>query len=176
MKRPIVSSLNKILLIIIVLAFVVSVTGCKKEDQSRERASKESVQTAANTVNKADEAIKHDAEKEKAALALAERWLTLIDTGKHLESWQEASDYFRKSVKEETWKQVLQSRRNNLGGVISRKFKDRIYKTAIPGEPEGQYIVVQYETSFQLNKSATEEVSAILEKNGRWKVSGYHLR
>lgn len=115
-----------------------------------------------------------NAEKEKAAVTIAEKWLALIDTGKYSESWREANEYFRNSVKKDQWEKIVRSVRTSTGKVISRKLKTKIYKTALPGEPQGQYIVIQYTTSFQNNKSATEEVS-MFDKNGRWRVSGYHL-
>jgi hypothetical protein len=116
-----------------------------------------------------------NAEKEKAAITITEKWLVLIDTGKYSESWREANEYFRNSVKKDQWDKTVQSVRTSIGKVISRKLKTKIYKTALPGEPQGQYIIIQYATSFQNKKSATEEVVAMLDKNGRWKVSGYHL-
>ena len=116
-----------------------------------------------------------NAEKEKAAITITEKWLVLIDTGKYSESWLEANEYFRNSVKKDQWDKTVQSVRTSIGKVISRKLKTKIYKTALPGEPQGQYIIIQYATSFQNKKSATEEVVAMLDKNGRWKVSGYHL-
>ena len=115
-------------------------------------------------------------EKEKAAVAVADKWLNLVDSGKYLESWREANEYFRNSVKQDQWALIVQPVRKNLGKLISRKLKAKIYKNASTGEPQGQYIIVQYETSFQNKNLVIEEVVAMLEKNGRWKVSGYHLR
>jgi hypothetical protein len=116
-----------------------------------------------------------NAEKEKAAVTTAEKWLALIDTGKYSDSWREANEYFRKSVKQDQWENTVRSVRTNTGKVISRKLKNKIDKKPSPGEPQGQYIIIQYATSFQNNKYATEEVVAMLDKNGRWRVSGYHL-
>ena len=41
-------------------------------------------------------------EKEKTAVAAAEKWLVLVDGGKHEESWKEAAAYFKTAVKAET--------------------------------------------------------------------------
>ena len=42
-------------------------------------------------------------EKEKAALATAEKWLAFVDAEKYAESWQEAAEYFRNAVKQKQW-------------------------------------------------------------------------
>ena len=87
-----------------------------------------------------------NAEKEKAAITAAERWLTFIDTGKYSESWQEAAEYFRNAVEPGQWEQMLKSVRTPLGKMISRKLKTKTYKTALPGAPDGQYVIIQFET------------------------------
>ncbi len=116
-------------------------------------------------------------EKEKAAVTTAEKWLALIDTGKYSESWLEANEYFRNSVTQEQWEKIVRSVRARTGKVISRKLKTKNNKTDfLPGELQGQYIMIQYATSFQNKKSATEEVVVMFEKNDRWMVSGYHLK
>jgi hypothetical protein len=117
-----------------------------------------------------------NAEKEKAAVSAAENWLTLVDTGKYSESWQEAAENFRSAVKQDQWGQMLQSVRTPLGKVISRKLKTKVYKKALPGAPDGQYVVIQFETSFQNKKSAIETIITMFDKDGRWRIAGYHLK
>jgi hypothetical protein len=114
-------------------------------------------------------------EKDKAAVTVADKWLMLIDTGKYSESWKEANEYFRKSITQDQWEKTVRSVKINTGKVISRKLKNKIDKKPLPSEPRGKYLIIQYATSFQNRKSVTEEVAVMLEKNGRWKVSGYHL-
>jgi hypothetical protein len=117
-----------------------------------------------------------DADKEKAAVTAAQKWLTLIDAGKYSESWQESSEYFRNAVNQDQWEQMLQSVRNPLGKVISRKLKTKAYKTSLPGAPDGQYVVIQFDTSFQNKKSAIETVTPVFDKDGQWRMSGYYIK
>lgn len=117
-----------------------------------------------------------NAEKEKAAFTAAQKWLTLIDEGKYSESWQESAEYFRNAVKQDQWEQMLQSVRMPLGRVISRKLKTKVYKTSLPGAPDGQYVVIQFEASFQNKKSAIETVTPIFDKDARWRASGYYIK
>ena len=116
-----------------------------------------------------------NSEKERAAVTVADKWLMLIDTGKYSESWKEANEYFRKSITQDQWENTVRSVRTNTGRMISRKFKNKLDKKPLPSEPRGKYLIIQYATSFQNRKSVTEEVVLMLDKSGRWKVSGYHL-
>jgi hypothetical protein len=114
--------------------------------------------------------------KEKAAVAAAEKWLGLVDKGEYTESWKEAAAYFRNSVSEQKWEQAAQGVRKPLGELISRKVKTAMYKTSLPGAPDGEYVVMQFESSFANKKSAVETVTTVLDKAGKWRVVGYFIR
>jgi len=114
--------------------------------------------------------------REKIAVAGAEKWLGIVDEGKYAESWKEAAEYFRNAVKEDSWEQAVQTVRKPLGKLISRKVKTATYKTALPGAPDGQYVVIEFETSFENKKSAIETVTPMMEKDGTWRVSGYFIK
>ena len=115
--------------------------------------------------------VAEDSDKEKATVASAEKWLGLVDGGKYGESWKEAAGFFRNAVKQEQWEQSLQTVRKPLGKSISRQMKSKTYKTSLPGAPDGEYVVIQFETSFENKKSAIETVTPMMDKDGRWRVS-----
>lgn len=115
-------------------------------------------------------------EKEKAAVGAAEKWLGMVDAGKYAESWKEAAELFRNAVKQEQWKQSLQAARKPLGKLLTRKLKSKAYSTTLPGAPDGEYVVIQFETSFEHKASAVETVTPMLDKDGRWRVSGYYIK
>lgn len=117
-----------------------------------------------------------NAEKEKAAVSAAQKWLALIDDGKYAQSWKEAAEYFRNAVPQDQWKQMLQSVRGPLGKMISRKVSTSEYKTSLAGAPDGEYVVIHFETSYQNKKSAIETVTPILDKDGKWRVAGYYIK
>lgn len=116
------------------------------------------------------------ADKEKIALVAAEKWLTLIDRGKYAESWKETAEYFKTAVKQEQWEQSLVAVRKPLGKLISRKVKNKSYKTSLPGAPDGEYVVIQFQTSFEKKKSAVETVTPMMDKDGNWRISGYYIK
>jgi hypothetical protein len=114
--------------------------------------------------------------KEKMAILAAEKWLSMVDQGKYAESWKEAAEYFRAAVKQDQWEQSLTAVRKPLGRLISRKVKTNAYKTSLPGAPDGEYVVIQFETSFERKKEAVETVTPMKDRDGKWRVSGYYIK
>lgn len=115
-------------------------------------------------------------EKEKAAITAAEQWLGLVDAGKYAGSWTEAAGYFKNAVTQEKWVKSLKAARDPLGKLISRKVKSTTYATSLPGAPNGEYVVIRFETSFENKKSAIETVTPMLEKDSKWRASGYFIK
>ena len=120
--------------------------------------------------------IAQNASKQKEAVVSAEKWLGLIDNGKYAASWKEAGTFFRKNVTEQKWEQTMQGMRKPLGSLVSRKLKTDVYETSLPGAPDGEYFVMQFDTSFANKKSAVETVTTMLDKDGQWRAVGYFIR
>ena len=121
-------------------------------------------------------AVAKSAEKEKAAAASAERWLQMVDSEKYAESWKEAAVLFKDAINQEQWQQSLQAVRKPLGKLITRKMKTNTYKTSLPGAPDGEYVIIEFATSFEHKKSAIETVTPMMDKDGKWRVSGYYIK
>jgi len=117
-----------------------------------------------------------DTDKEKAAVTAAEKWVSLVDAGEYTASWKEAAEYFKTAVSSEQWAQTIHAVREPLGKVVSRKIKTRTYSTSLPGAPDGEYVVIQFDTSFGNKKSALETVTPMRDRDGRWRVSGYFIK
>lgn len=111
-----------------------------------------------------------------AAIETAESWLQLIDEGKYSESWAQAAEYFKKYVSEDQWKTSLEAARKPLGKMLSRKVMNSTYTTQAPGAPDGQYVIIQFNTSFENKASALETVTPMMDSDGRWRVSGYYIK
>jgi hypothetical protein len=121
-------------------------------------------------------AVGGNADKEKAAVASAERWLGLVDQGNYTESWKEAATLFRNAVSQRQWKQTLQAVRKPLGTLVTRKVKTKTYSISLPGAPDGEYVVIEFESSFEKKRSAVETVTPMMDKDGKWRVSGYYIK
>lgn len=117
-----------------------------------------------------------DAEKETAAAAAAKTWLALIDSGQYGDSWEIAAAYFKSAITKERWQQTLTVVRKPLGKLVSRELSSKTYMQSLPGAPDGEYVVIQFATSFENKKSATETVTPMLDSDGSWRVSGYYIK
>jgi hypothetical protein len=113
---------------------------------------------------------------EKAAVTAADAWLKLVDTGQYQKSWQEAAEFFRNAVSQADWQKSTEVFRKPLGALVSRTLKSTHYTTTAPGAPDGQYVIIQYGSSFENKKTAVETVTPMLDKDGKWRVSGYFIR
>jgi hypothetical protein len=121
-------------------------------------------------------AIAIDSDKETAAIAAAENWLAMVDAGKYAASWKEAAEFLKNTVKPEQLELSMKATRQPLGKLISRKMRTKNYKNSLPGAPDGEYVVIQFETSFANKKTAIETVTPMLDKDGKWRVSGYFIK
>lgn len=121
-------------------------------------------------------AVAGDSEKEAAAVTAAEAWLALVDLEKYAESWDEAAQYFKGQVLKDQWVLTMQNGRKPFGKNISRKLSAKGYETSLPGAPKGEYVVIQFNTSFENKKHAVETVTPMLDKDGKWRVCGYYIK
>jgi hypothetical protein len=110
------------------------------------------------------------------AVSAAQKWLALIDSGNYSETWNEASAIFRGAVTEPGWENSMNTFRQPLGDLISRKLKSAQLMTELPGAPDGRYVVMQFETSFANKKTTIETVTFMLGKDGQWKSAGYFIK
>jgi hypothetical protein len=115
-------------------------------------------------------------EEEQAAVEAATEWLTLVDSGEYEQSWNESSEVFQGAISKSGWERQLHGVRNPLGELISREVQSTQYSTSLPGAPDGEYVVIAFQTSFENKKSAIETVTPMKDGLGVWRVSGYYIR
>ena len=113
---------------------------------------------------------------EDLAQKSGEAWLALTDSGKYPESWQEASTAFKAAVTQDQWVSALTGVRTPLGKVLSRKLKNATYTKTLPGAPDGEYVVMQFTTSFENKKDSVETVTFTVDKDTKWRAAGYFIK
>ena len=113
---------------------------------------------------------------EAAAISAAESWLSLVDKGKYEKSWNEAAQYFKSAVSKDQWRQAIRAARKPLGKNLSRELMSKSYHTSLPGVPDSEYVVILFKASFENKKSATETITPMMDKDGKWRVSGYYIK
>lgn len=114
----------------------------------------------------------HDTQK---ATDAAKSWLALIDAKDYAQSWKTASALFRSHVTQAEWVAAAKAALAPLGPVVARNATGAKFTTSLPGAPDGQYVVVTFDTKFA-NKAAATETAAMAMEGGTWKDAGYHVR
>jgi len=114
-------------------------------------------------------------EREDAARVAALEWLSALDSGQYEVTWNEAAPLFKKQVAKKQWVKAVSGVREPLGKLQSRTLKSAAYSTNLPGAPDGEYVVLQFDSSFANKASAVETITPMLA-GGVWRVSGYFIR
>ncbi|MDS4042795.1 MAG: DUF4019 domain-containing protein [Candidatus Competibacter sp.] len=107
-----------------------------------------------------------------AALA----WLALVDAEKYGQSWSEAALLFRSAVMQVDWVNAVTAVRAPLGALKSRTLKSANFTRSLPGAPDGEYVVIQFDSQFEHKASAVETVTPMRDKDGIWRVAGYYIK
>jgi hypothetical protein len=113
---------------------------------------------------------------EQVASRVSDRWLNLVDSGDYAASWKTAAAVFQAAVTEEKWVSTMKVVRDPLGKLRVRKLQSATYTTLLPGVPDGDYVVILYETSFEHKQTAQETVIMSLGKDKVWRVAGYYIK
>ncbi len=113
---------------------------------------------------------------EVAAQETAGKWLALVDGGKDAESWEQMSAPFKKEVSKRKWKSTIGEIRKPLAKPVSRKLKSAEYTKELAGAPEGEYVVVRFDTAFEHKPSAVETVTLLLGQDLIWRVASYTVK
>jgi hypothetical protein len=170
----------------LVLFFVKTADGWRNHSL---RASMENVPLSGHMANLKKEIEKEDAaagtpqpdgspaaDTSQEAVGAAEKWLAAIDGGHYSQTWKDAAAFFQAAVTEQAWNEAMETFRKPVGGLISRKLKSAQRATSLPDAPDGEYVVMQFDTSFAAKKTAVETVTFTHEKDGSWRASGYYIR
>ncbi len=107
-----------------------------------------------------------------AAREAVDDWLSLIDAGSYAEAYDTASGILRENVTRETFVTTYREARSRLGTVRSRVFRSATPATTLPGAPDGDYVVFEFDADYEQKENAVERVTTALEA-GTWRVAGH---
>jgi Protein of unknown function (DUF4019) len=108
-------------------------------------------------------------------LTAANAWVSLVDAKRWNDSWAAAGTLFKSQIRRGRWASTIARVREPLGGVSSRVLKSATRSRSLPGAPDGEYVVVQFQTSFT-NKAAATETVVLSHEASAWKVDGYFIK
>lgn len=109
------------------------------------------------------------------AVQSALAWLSLVDDARFDRSWSDAGALFRGRVAQDKWASLAARVRDPLGTLVRRTPRDVREAHQLPGGPDGDYRIVQFDTAFTHKASAVETV-VLADEAGKWKVDGYFIR
>jgi hypothetical protein len=117
--------------------------------------------------------VKQDAAKENAGQAAATGWLGLLDRRDWGSAWEHSSGLFRKNVPLASWMDAIPKVREPLGALVERQPVGVVYKTSLPGHPDGDYVSVFFASKYEKKAEVKETVLTVREPDGKWRVTGY---
>ncbi len=112
----------------------------------------------------------------EAAEAAAQAWLAGIDQGDATATYDSAAALFRAAVTPEVWAESLRRAQVPVGRALERTPRAQTFATELPGAPDGEYWVLEYDTRFERKQKGAETVVLLREPTGEWRVSGYWIR
>ena len=115
-------------------------------------------------------------EAKAQARASAKDWLVLFDDNQYEETWKQAGELLKAAVSREEWSKKMSVTLGPLGKAESRAVRSAEYSTTLPGAPDGEWVVVKFDTTFEKKQTALETVVMRKESDGTWRVSGYFIR
>jgi len=113
---------------------------------------------------------------EKAAVKAAEQWLEIVDEGKYADSWDGTAKFFQGNMTKEAWDAALQGVLPPLGKMKSRELVSSRFLKRMPSAPDGEYVMIQFKTSFENKADAVETVTPQKDEKGKWHVCGYFIK
>lgn len=88
----------------------------------------------------------------------ATRYLALLDQGLYAEAWSETSPLFQGLTNQQEWLHQQHLIRTAYGSLISREFYHSGFRETYEHSPDGQYIVIQFSSSFSNRAIARETI------------------
>ncbi len=106
----------------------------------------------------------------------ARSWLELVDSGKYKESWENSSALFKTKTSESEWIKSITVIRAPRGAVNSRYIATAAATKALPGFPDGEYVVLQFYTTFAEKGLALETVAQAKTQDETWQIVEYTIK
>lgn len=113
------------------------------------------------------------------ASTLMESWLKTLDDGNYAASWDAAAPAFQKAISSADWVATCGKVRTPLGHCTARKLGSASTQSRLPspqGAADGEFILAQFDTSFDGLKYAVETVTFQKAPGGVWKAAGYYIK
>ena len=112
----------------------------------------------------------------KAVESAARSWFELVDDGKYKESWEMSSALFKTKTPEPEWLKSIAGIRTPRGAMTARYLATAGATKSISGFPDGEYIVLQFYTTFAEKGLAMETVTLAKTVENTWQMADYAIK
>ncbi len=89
---------------------------------------------------------------------LATNYLELLDQHRLQDAWHSMAPLFKSFNDQQQWQQRIGAIRQAYGATISRKISRSSYRDSFRNAPDGSYVIVQFDSSFQHKAKGVETV------------------
>ena len=113
---------------------------------------------------------------DRETIEASTKWLALLDAGKTGAAWDASSPYLKSVVTRQKWIEGITAARKPFGKFVKRTPTKFARSHSMPGAPEGDYSIIEFDTEFADGKRASEQVIWMLGEREVWSVSGYFIR
>jgi hypothetical protein len=110
-----------------------------------------------------------------AGQSAARIWLAIADRHDAAGSYAAAGAKFRKAMTADRWTAALKTARDPLGAVERRTVVGTRFEKAAKGFPPGDYVIIQFRSTFAKRTIVLETVTLERDASGTWRVIGYLL-
>ncbi|MCK0128222.1 DUF4019 domain-containing protein [Erythrobacter sp. F6033] len=117
-----------------------------------------------------------DTPVEAASLKQAKAFLAPVDAGDWNKSWNIAGDFFQEQITAAEWAERVSPVRKPLGAVEERRLVSAQQVSTLPGAPEGDYEVLQFQTKFANREGLALETMMMLKNGNSYDVTGYFIQ
>ncbi len=114
-------------------------------------------------------------EAKAKAINEAKKWLELADKKDYDQAWNHSGEFFKKISSKDALEKSF-SFREAFGKVKERKLKSVIYRTSLDLVPDGEYVIIRFQTCFENKNKSLETITIMKEKSGKWRILGYFFK
>ncbi|UJP01307.1 MAG: DUF4019 domain-containing protein [Nitrosomonas sp.] len=103
-------------------------------------------------------------------------WLKLVDSGDYKDSWENASPLFKGKTSEGAWIKSITAIRTPRGAMNARYIATAGATKSLSGFPDGEYVVLQFYTTFGEKGLALETITLAKAKDDTWQIADYEIK
>ena len=117
-----------------------------------------------------------DKKSEEKAIQNSINWLTKLDNSQYFESWESGSIHLQEGIEQYRWASAMKISREPFGNIISRELNSINHTTKVSGLPDGEYLIIEFNVSYEHRDQAIEKTISVKEKDNTWKVARYIIK